>query len=183
MAKVFALMAGGSSKLPEGAPEPTDLVHRLLRAERRSSAAAFRTRRRTDEDDAFIVELGRRVFGEYDRNAATTTASLARRGRTVVVCNEVEPVGFVILEPPSGGAVYLSAIAVVEVARGKGAGRALLRAAESLAKADGASRLELTTADSNVAALELFLRNGFVRTAGVGDYGRGQPALRLRKIL
>jgi ribosomal protein S18 acetylase RimI-like enzyme len=176
-------MAAGSSKLPEGIPEPTDLVHRLLQSERRSSAAAFRTRRRADRDDAFIVELGRRVFGEYDLNAARTTASLARRGRTLVVCNEVKPVGFVILEPPDGGVVYLSAIAVVEEARGKGAGRALLRAAETLARTDGANRLELTTADSNVAALELFLRSGFVRTAGVGDYGRGQPALRLQKIL
>ncbi len=176
-------MAAGSSKLPEGVPEPTDLVHRLLRAERRSSAAAFRTRRRTEEDDAFIVELGRRVFGEYDLDSARTTASLARRGRTLVVCNEVQPLGFVILEPPSGGAVYLSAIAVVDEARGKGAGRALLRAAENLAAAEGANRLELTTADSNVAALELFLRSGFVRTASVGDYGRGQPALRLLKRL
>jgi ribosomal protein S18 acetylase RimI-like enzyme len=140
-------------------------------------------RPRTAEDDAFIAELGKAAFGEYDTSAAMSSLSLARRGRTLLARDAKRSLGFVIVDPPSSGTAHLSAIAVVEDARGRGVGSALVLAAELRATRDGANRIELTTADSNLPTLELFLRSGYVRTARVGAYARGQRSVGLVKTL
>ena len=109
---------------------------------------------------------------------------MARRAITLVAERGGQSTGFVVVEPGSFATAYISAIAVLEEARGEGIGRALVRAAEQLARAEGAVQMALTTADSNVAALALFLRSGFRRgSSGAGRYPRGQRTVRLVKHL
>ena len=79
---------------------------------------------------------------------------------------------------------HLDAIAVTEEARGHGVGRALLAEIEAQASERGTRRLALVTADSNLAALGLFLREGFTIVQRIPrHYPRGQDAVILRKRL
>jgi ribosomal-protein-alanine N-acetyltransferase len=137
----------------------------------------------TAEDAAFIRDLGGEAFGEYSPNAARDTASMAARAHTLIATVGSEHTGFVVVEIGAGTA-HLSAIAVKTEARGTGIGRRLVVAAEALARARGASVIGLATADSNLAALELFLRCGFRRRRRHGRYyARGQAAVELVKQL
>lgn len=157
---------------------------RALQLEGMGSSPALQIRSRLPADDEFIYELGRAAFGEYGKDPGRSTYAMATRGVTLVAERSARPVGFVVIEPPNNGVAYLSAIAVVEQARGRGVGRALLRAAEKLCASRGARRIELMTADSNLAALDLFLRSGFRRSArNPQKYARGQRALLLEKRL
>jgi ribosomal protein S18 acetylase RimI-like enzyme len=135
-------------------------------------------------DEAFIADLGRLAFGEYAPDPGVGVLSMARRGRTVVAVEDDDPVGFAIVETKAAGVAHLSAITVAEHARGRGVAHALLRAAENVAKRAGAPALGLVTADSNLAALDLFLHSGFERVERVSRYyQRGQNAVRMEKIL
>lgn len=149
-----------------------------------STDRLFSIRPRAPSDAAFIRALGTRAFGEYSTTAGNDAVSMANRSATLVAHRGEELLGFVIVEPKGGDAAHLSAIAVTEDARGEGIGRALLRAAGRLARARGATLLELTTADSNVAALELFLRSGFKRVRTTPkQYPRGQRMVDLERPL
>lgn len=140
-------------------------------------------RRATDGDAAFIQALAAEAFAEYSPNAARQTAAMASRAHTLVVSDGGEPAGFVVVEI-GGGSAHVSAIAVTTEARGRGIGRTLLLAAEALARRSGAAVIALATADSNLAALELFLRSGFRRRRRQGRYyARGQTAVELEKAL
>jgi ribosomal protein S18 acetylase RimI-like enzyme len=140
-------------------------------------------RRRIPADTTFIRTLGKAAFGEYASGAGDGAMRMASRAATLVAIEAARRLGFAIIEP-EGTVAHLSAIAVIEEARGEGVGRALLRAAEQLARSEGADRLVLVTADSNVAALQLFLRNGFQRSPRQPKaYPRGQKAVVLEKKL
>lgn len=135
-------------------------------------------------DERFIAGLGGLVFDEYARKPGPGVLTMARRGRTVVAVEDGDPVGFAIVEMNGAGAAHLTAITVAEHARGRGVAHALLGAAENVAKRAGARALGLVTADSNVAALGLFLHSGFERVERVARYyQRGQNAVRMEKIL
>lgn len=145
---------------------------------------ALTVRRGSATDATFIRELGGEAFGEYSSTAGGDALSMASRASTLVVEHDGRRAGLVIVEPSENGEAHLAAIAVVEAFRGQGIGRALLRAAEGLARQHAARTLSLTTAESNLAALELFLRSGFQRAAhGRGRYPRGQRMVRLEKRL
>jgi ribosomal protein S18 acetylase RimI-like enzyme len=105
-------------------------------------------------------------------------------GGTLFIATESErPVGFVIVSV-EGDKSEVRAIAVVESFRGRGLGESLLRAACAHAKRRDAAQISLTTADSNLAGLSLFLRSGFERGERRSRYyARGQNALRLTKVL
>lgn len=134
-------------------------------------------------DDGFIRDLGRDVFTEYSLRAERETARMASEAPTLVAIQDGERIGFAIVEI-LGPNAHLAAIAVIETARGRGVGAALLRAAERLARSRGSRELSLTTADSNLAALDLFLKRGFRRRVQHGGhYARGQRTLRLIKRL
>lgn len=134
-------------------------------------------------DNGFIRDLGRDVFTEYSLRAERETARMASGAPTLVAIQGEERVGFAIVEI-LGPSAHLAAIAVIETARGRGVGAALLQAAERLARARGARELSLTTADSNLAALDLFLKRGFRRSVrGGGHYSRGQRTLDFVKQL
>lgn len=134
-------------------------------------------------DEAFIRELGRAAFTEYSSEAEQDTAHMARAGPTLIAVREEQRLGLAVLQI-EGASAHLAAIAVVETARGLGVGAALLQAVERLAHERGVRRLTLTTADSNLAALDLFLKRGFRREArGAGRYARGQRTIDLAKRL
>jgi ribosomal protein S18 acetylase RimI-like enzyme len=145
---------------------------------------AVAIRRATPGDARFIHDLSRAAFGEYDPNAGRTTASmmLEPAAHTLVAERGGKPLGFIILRRDSAECLAVDAIAVTPSERGKRFGQRLMKAAESYAAAHAIKRITLSTAQANVAALDLFLRAGFViidRTAV--RYWRGQPACRLEK--
>jgi len=134
-------------------------------------------------DASFIQDLSREVFSEYTPRAGSRTLAMTgeRGSRTLVAMVGTRRVGFAVISLKGGGA-YLDAIAVSESMRGRGVGKRLLRAVEVEAERAGARSLALMTADSNLAALDLFLREGFrVKKRLERFYPRGQSAVRLEK--
>jgi ribosomal protein S18 acetylase RimI-like enzyme len=150
------------------------------------SEAAIAIRALEPQDARFIARLAPQAFGEYDPSAARTTAAMLREpgATTLLAARGDEPLGFVILRPEAPHVLSINAIAVTASARGRGVGRMLMQAAEGYAKSRGAVRLTLNTAQANLAALDLFLRRGFVIVdRSVVRYWRGQPACKLEKRL
>jgi ribosomal protein S18 acetylase RimI-like enzyme len=118
-------------------------------------------RQRCAADDAFIARLAARAFDEYSARPVATTLGMARAGVTWLACREDEPVGFAVVRPGEPGHAELCAIAVEEHARGLGIGTALLAKVERVLALAGFSELTIHTAQANLSALELFLKQGF----------------------
>lgn len=137
-------------------------------------------RRFRPSDAAFVRALSQAAFSEYASDAAERST---RSGTTVVATLGERAVGFFTLRV-TGGSAHLVAIAVVERERGHGVGRSLLRAAEREAGRAGARAMELATAESNLAALQLFLASGYrIERTVPRYYPRGQAAHLLEKRL
>src|SRR5262245_52150384 len=119
-------------------------------------------RRARNSDSAFIVQLSEQVFSEYSLRAGQRALPLTQgRGVITVVAEwRKERAGFAVLRCDARGTGHLDAIAVTELARGHGVGRKLLAEIEAQALERELRRLELVTADSNLAALMLFHRAG-----------------------
>lgn len=152
----------------------------------RASQPAPTVRRARASDAAFVQRLSAVAFAEYDPGAAGTAAHLMHvpGARTLLAERSGVPLGFVIVQRQRDGSLALTAIAVAPREQGLGVGRRLMQAAERVAKSQGIGRLTLTTAQANLAALDLFLRSGFVITSrNVFRYWRGQPACHLEKRL
>jgi ribosomal protein S18 acetylase RimI-like enzyme len=142
-------------------------------------------RRATLADAPFITRLSEQAFSEYDPKARSAGLAMLRHAgaRGWVALRGDEPLGFVILHEGRDDAA-VNAIAVSPSERGRGVGRLLMSTVERYARARGKSRLTLVTAHANVAALDLFLRLGFVITRRQAlRYARGQEACRLQKAL
>jgi ribosomal protein S18 acetylase RimI-like enzyme len=149
-------------------------------------------------DDDFIAALAFEAFDEYTPRAVLHTLGLVRRCTTLVALQalpareDAEPgarrrcarVGFIAVGGEGEGTLVLNAIAVVRGERGRGIGHRLMMAYEELGRERGTRRLELCTADYNLAALDLFFRFGFDLVARRPRfYGRGQDACILVKQL
>lgn len=113
------------------------------------------------DDMELVRTLAVSAFGEYDPGAAATVSRLARTGTAWVACRGAALVGFAVTHSAGRKMGELSAIAVDELARGSGVGRALLRHVESVLRAEGVEALSLHTAQANVAALEMFSKQGY----------------------
>ena len=122
---------------------------------------SLRIQQRRSADDPFIGRLAAQAFAEYDGQPALTVQRLVGRGATWVARRVDVPVGFAIVHPLTQDSVDLCAIAVEEDARGRGIGRALLAHLEQSVVEAGLNEIRLHTAQSNLAALELFLKCGF----------------------
>ncbi|HEX3596815.1 MAG TPA: GNAT family N-acetyltransferase [Polyangiaceae bacterium] len=147
------------------------------------SAEQVSFRRRRPSDEAFILALGREAFTEYSWSASGHTAHMAATAHTLVAELAGETVGLVIVDV-RGDRAHLAAIAVRTEWRGLGIGRALLLAGEGVAREFGAREIDLATADSNLAAAELFLRCGYRRRRRHARYyARGQHAIEMHKEL
>jgi len=98
---------------------------------------------------------------------------LVQRGTTWVAWSGSKLVGFATVHPTHPDRADLCAIAVDEDARGVGVGRALLAHVELTVVRAGLSEIKLHTAQSNVAALELFLKCGFHVVGRMPRFYRG----------
>lgn len=132
-------------------------------------------------DERFIAELARRAFTEYALDAEQATLRMTRSGRAWVACRDEDALGFAVARR-TGADAELCAIAVEEHARGSGVGATLLARVERELAVEGARELRIHTAEANVAALELFLKRGFVVARRLPRYYRGMfNACELRK--
>lgn len=124
-----------------------------------------------------------RQFYEQAPDAALARRFIEERFRTgesrllaaVDACGEV--VGFCQLYPSfcsvEAAPIYvLYDLFVAPAARKSGAGRALLLAAEALAREEGKARMDLTTARTNHAAQALYASLGWVRDEVFLAYSR-----------
>ena len=148
-------------------------------------ASRVSVRSYTLDDAPFVAELSDQSFAEYGARPSRYTLSVLQRASTQawLAVEAGTPLGLVVLELAGPSAAVL-AVAVIERARGRGIGGQLMQAAERHARAQGVKQLTLFTADSNLAALDLFLRRGF-RIVGrkPGFYSRRQDACQLTKAL
>lgn len=136
-------------------------------------------------DIAAIAELSEEAFGEYARDARSHTHQLCANpgARTLLAKIGGRVVAFAVVSR-FGPNASLDAIAVVPGERGTGLGKVILEAAELVARRDGARTLSLVTADSNLAAIDLFLRGGYrVTSRHPRFYQRGQDAVKMVKPL
>jgi dTDP-4-amino-4,6-dideoxy-D-galactose acyltransferase len=136
------------------------------------------------DDVAFIARLAHEAFDEFTPRAVSHTLDMVSRFTTLVALRAGRRVGFIAVDADQGGIALLHAIAVAGRERGRGIGQRLMITFERLAYARGARRLELCTADCNLAALDLFLRSGFrLQRRRQRFYDRGQDACILVKDL
>jgi ribosomal-protein-alanine N-acetyltransferase len=146
--------------------------------------AALRLRRLTPGDHDFVRELSRDAFAEFARDPVATTLAMALRFEAFIAERDHSPIGFAVLRLGQGGSAELAAIAVLEHERGRGVGRSLLRAVEIAARGAGASSLSLHTAEANLAAFELFYKQGYRLERRLPRYYVGvYDACELRKRL
>jgi ribosomal protein S18 acetylase RimI-like enzyme len=162
----------------------------------RSTTAKVSFRARTEEDDVFLLSVGRRVFASWSRDPARALAAMLVEpgARAEVAWVSEARVGFFIvgldaLEKPFGPwlrpvAARLDAIAVVPGAQGRGIGRALLERAEELARDRGGVVMSLMTATDNHRARRLFHAAGYLPLiAFANGYANGDAALEMFKSL
>jgi [ribosomal protein S18]-alanine N-acetyltransferase len=143
----------------------------------------FEIRPARPKDVETVARISVDAFGEYAPSAGPHAYELCRAAgaRTLMARMKKRIVGFAVISA-RGRSASLDAIAVVARERGKGIGSALLQAAEEEARRAGAPALVLVTADSNLAALDLFLRAGYRITARLERfYARGQNAVKMEK--
>jgi len=147
-----------------------------------ATPTSLQIRQRQSVDDPFIGRLAARAFAEYDGQPAVTMQRLVHRGTTWVAWRGATPVGFSTVHPVNRICVDLCAIAVEEDARGLGIGRALLAHVELAVVRAGLQEIRLHTAQSNLSALELFLKCGFRVERRMPRFYRGMyDACELRK--
>jgi GNAT superfamily N-acetyltransferase len=136
----------------------------------------------TPADRDFVIDTARRfaAFGPpLWRSALEVVAGEVRcldeffdgrlPGRTLLIAEDAgegDSAGFAFLEPavdyfsgePHG---HIGMIAVTEAAEGRGAGAALMRAAEDWARAIGYAKLTLNVFDGNTRARRVYERFGY----------------------
>jgi GNAT superfamily N-acetyltransferase len=147
---------------------------RRRRAARGRSRARLTVRRGTRRDARLIAELIRGL-ARYERledECVVEPAAVRRHGfgrrryfETLICRDGGRPVGFALyfftystfLAQPT---LYLEDLFVIPQARGRGAGRALLRALARLAVRRGCGRMEWTVLDWNTPSIRFYRRLG-----------------------
>jgi ribosomal protein S18 acetylase RimI-like enzyme len=130
-----------------------DFVRDLGRRSAASSVSAVREARHADVVEAFD-RLAEFVYG--------------RRHELIIAEEQGQPVGFLFLlfdvpdEVTLTEQAFVAYTAVEPFARGRGAGSAMMHAAEAGARAHGMRYVSLMVTDDNVAARALYDRAGFV---------------------
>ncbi|WZB72379.1 GNAT family N-acetyltransferase [Achromobacter xylosoxidans] len=127
-----------------------------------------------------------RQFYEQPADAAAALAFISarlERGESVILLASVDgaPVGFCQMYPSFCSVIaapiyVLYDLFVAPAARQSGAGRALLREAETHARERGCKRMDLTTARNNATAQSLYESLGWVRDEVFYTYTRDLAA-------
>jgi ribosomal protein S18 acetylase RimI-like enzyme len=137
-------------------------------------------RRASPADAQALAKLLHDFQKEYDE-PTPGVAALAQRyekllGSGEMICLLVGdgPDGFAQLRfrptvYSDGLDAYLEELYVVPSLRGQGLGRALLEAAMETSRAEGATRMDLGTAETDVAARKLYESTGFTNREGSPD--------------
>jgi ribosomal protein S18 acetylase RimI-like enzyme len=158
------------------------------------SATLPRLRTYRASDASSVEELARQAFGEYSPRAGAPSVRAATLPGTVAIVAELEgdPVGFAMTtfhrtqtsRSRARRHASLDAIAVDQAYRGRGIGKRLLAGALREAAKRRSVEIRLVTAESNVAALDLFLRSGFEIVERIARYyPKGQNAVVMKKKL
>lgn len=143
--------------------------------------ASIAIRRGDHRDRDFVLDLGRRVAAtsiSAVRPAALAQVQTAyerlvsyvetREHELLVALENDERCGFLIFvrdlpdEVTNTEQGFVAYMAVEPDAQRRGAGAALIAAAEEIARAEGLPFLSLMVTEDNAAARELYLRSGFV---------------------
>ncbi|HEX6959813.1 MAG TPA: N-acetyltransferase [Ferrovibrio sp.] len=146
----------------------------------------IRKARLTDLDA--LVALENRSF-RYNRMSRRSYAAALRNPRALILLargGRKEPLAgaVVVFFRADSPAARLYSIAVSPQMRGHGLGRKLLRAAESAARAQGASAMRLEVKVRNGAALALYRKSGYGLIGRIAHYYEdGSDAWRLEKPL
>lgn len=143
--------------------------------------AAVAVRRGTTDERDFVRDLGRRsaassvsavrearfddVLVAFERLIAFV---FTRDHEMLVALDDATPIGFLLMlydlpdEVTLGDQAFVAYTAVEPFARGRGAGRAMLEAAEELARARGRRYISLMVTEENDPARNLYASDGFV---------------------
>jgi ribosomal-protein-alanine N-acetyltransferase len=147
------------------------------------SAIAIRFAGQSDLDA--LDRLERAAF-TGDRVSRRSLRSFIARGDRLLVAVDADGLaGYALATWRKGGrAVRLYSIAVDPLKAGRGVGRALLAAVETLAVEQGCEVLRLEVKEENRRAIALYERLGYRRFGRYEDYYEdGAAALRLQKHL
>jgi ribosomal protein S18 acetylase RimI-like enzyme len=107
----------------------------------------------------FVMEpLDEEVLSRPRRNIIETG------GEIWFALDDGQPIGCYALLHHQDGRVEFTKFAVDKSARGRGAGKALLRHAEARAKASGAAALILYTSTKQTRACQMYYKYGFIET-------------------
>jgi len=98
-------------------------------------------------------------------DAAALTALIADPAQTMLLMHESDRlVACVGLTDKGGGLVYLGLFAVDPAGQAQGVGRTVLAAAEDHARANGATRIEMTVVDRRATLIAWYERRGYALT-------------------
>ena len=115
----------------------------------------------TPADRAAVDALTRAFWGET--RILTVAGAIETQGMPGAVARLDGAFAGAVTWRREGDALQIVTIATTDP--GRGVGRALLAAAEAAARAEGASRVVVSTVNSNLAALGFYQRNGYALTA------------------
>ena len=148
----------------------------------------FRIRAGAGEDFAALLAIDRGCFDDgvaYD--ADELEYAMGRPGAfTLVAESGRRIVGFLVAEadPLPRRAGLLVTIDVIEDARGRGVGQALLERSEAILAESGIRRYRLQVETSNAAAIGFYTRRGFRKVRALrGYYGSGRDAYLMEKSI
>lgn len=146
----------------------------------------MRLRAARERDVSGLLAIEEEAF-RTDRLTARKIRRLLRTGNCAfLVAHDAAGVaGYALLLFREGSAnARLYGIAVRRDRRGRGFGRALLRAAERTARRRKCRRISLEVGSRNRRALSLYGKSGYARVADLGPYYEDEsPATRLAKSL
>ena len=134
-------------------------------------SAALRIRRATPADLDALVALERAAFTTDHLSPRQYRAHLRSSSAVILAAVDARRLlgKAVVFFRRNSDSARLYSIAVADVARGRGIGDALLKAAEAAARHHGARRMRLEVRQDNGAAVRLYERLGYRR---FGSYAR-----------
>jgi len=153
----------------------------------------MRIRRASEPDAEHIADALRCAFAEYERlytragYAATTPDASTLRARwdegPVWVADDAGGIVATVSAAPRETGIYVRSMAVRPEARGRGAGRALMRQLELYAVSEKAPRLYLSSTPFLHDAIRLYEALGFRRTGEPPHELGGTPLVTFEKRL
>ena len=146
---------------------------------------SVRTRTAGIEELPMIQRIENDCFQEERYSTEVLAEMLDEEGFETILVEEDEPMGSATVNYRDDlVAAQLVSIAVLPRFRGKGVAKALLAEAEARVRKRGADRMVLQVGVTNVAALNLYLHQGYVLEGVIGDYyGPGKDAYFMDKVL